>query len=147
MNNDSILIKQIKDSLKGKLFCCPFNDCGSGLSNNGTDVSFYHHDRGYVQCLCPKCNNRWFLCRTCGDLGKTVHPLLSFQAIRSHNYRLHKESFHVGNTTKKRKKVRSSNISNNSCKDTTAQSSEVLEPDNYEPANYVLGDESDIQRK
>ena len=154
MNNNSILIEQIKDSWKGKLFCCPFNECGSGLSNYGTDVSLYPSDEGLVQCICPKCNNIWFLCRKCVNLRKAVHPLLSYEAIHNHNYRLHKEC-NKQNSKKKRKQVQdehsygadlSFNVaSNKSCKDTADKRSEVLEADNYGPEEYVLADESDIQ--
>jgi hypothetical protein len=102
MNDNSNIIAHIKDTWKGKLFCCPFNTCGSGLSNNGTIVCIRPSDESLVQCKCPKCNKEWFLCIMCNNLGKTIHPLLSSEAVHNHNYRLGHNRFK--NIRKRRKK-------------------------------------------
>jgi hypothetical protein len=103
MNDNDKIIADIKIRWKGKLFCCPFATCGAGLSNNNTNISILPTDASLVECRCPKCSKIWFLCRRCNDLGKTLHPLLSVEAVNNHNYRLHRHCSNK-NINKRRRK-------------------------------------------
>jgi hypothetical protein len=139
--NGSIEIQRIKDSWKSKLFCCPKGTCGSGLSNFGTAVSFSELDvDGLVECVCPKCNQKWFLCRKCNNTGRTIHPIMSMVAVYNHNYRIHKER----NEPRKKKRIEVECSSKVYYEDSLHlskkldESSTRLIPDDYTDDNYEL---------
>ena len=97
--NDNIaeIIKNVKQSLTN----CPNDDCGSGLRNFGTSVSFDNTNQSIVVCICPECGTEWYFCRICK--GNFVYVLRSQAAAKSHLKRIH-------SSTKKQDKSKEKSI-------------------------------------
>jgi hypothetical protein len=87
LNLDSDNLRSVRGNVRIIRFNCPYDDCGSGISNFSRSCRIDNKLNWLVTLQCHLCNRSWSLCRAC----RNSNVIYSSSQLSRHERRYHSE--------------------------------------------------------